>query len=83
MIWKLTYLSNEEIVEGNSVVVNLSRRGVVNQVLLPNSQAAMAFACAESGGFVLRLDDGDLQLWAKADEDLEFVCRKRDDRDAT
>ena len=72
-----TYLTGEPIEVGDRVLVNKLYPGVVEYLLDAGSEAASQHGCSESGGIVLKFDNGHLQLWVRADEDLEFVsCRE-------
>jgi hypothetical protein len=71
------YMSGEVVREGDIVTV-INKLAVVERILSERSQDARDFACFNTGGLVLRFDDGDLQVWRSVDEDLEFLRRKND-----
>lgn len=59
----------------NDVVLTPPDRMAHVQFLLePNSQLADAYS-APKGGIVLEFDDGDHQMWPKADEDMQLIRR--------
>jgi hypothetical protein len=72
-------MSGEVVQEGDIVVV-IDKRAVVERILSKRSQDARNFACFDTGGLLLRFDDGDVQVWRSVDEDLAFLRRKGDDR---
>jgi hypothetical protein len=49
------------------------KEGVIEEIFSAMTQRAMDFKCAETGGLLLRFEDGDLQVWPYVNEDLVFV----------
>ncbi|MCX7386348.1 MAG: hypothetical protein NTX48_06745 [Planctomycetales bacterium] len=70
------YLTGEPMQTGDRIIANHNQPGVVEYILAAESDEASIHGCLVSGGFMLRFDNGDSQLWVAADEDLEFVSRK-------
>ena len=74
MIKAATYMSSEAIRENDHVLCG-SIRGTVIQVMSPGSVQAAAHDCHETGGFLIQLANGHVQLWMRADEDLILLGR--------
>ena len=70
------YPTGEPIQAGDRILVNRNRPGVIQYVLAAGSEEASQHGCLTTGGFMLSFDNGGLQLWPAADEDLEFVSRR-------
>jgi hypothetical protein len=68
------YKSGEAVREGDLVVV-AGKRAVIERLFSERSAAAQDFACFETGGLMLKFEDGDVQVWPAVDEDLEFRGR--------
>ncbi len=73
------YYKTGEIVREGDLVVVAGKRAVVECLFSELSDAARDFACFETGGLMLRFEDGDVQVWTTTDEDLEY--RGRSDAD--
>jgi hypothetical protein len=72
---KFQYLSGEEVLEGDRIVV-VTKEGTISNVFLPGTDGSKDYDCWDTGGVLIKFDDGDLQLWPKTDEDLKFIQRK-------
>lgn len=68
------YKSGEVVWEGDLVMV-VRKPAVIERVFSERSSDAQDFACFETGGLLLRFEDGDVQVWTAVDEDLEFRRR--------
>lgn len=68
------YKSGEVVQEGDVVTV-VGKRAIVERVFSAGSRGAQDFACPETGGLLLKFEDGDVQVWPSVDEDLEFRGR--------
>ena len=77
--FKLRYIDGREIRRGDRVLVDRTRQAVVSAILYPGSKEARDHSCPE-GGIFLDFNDGDAQVWPRADEDLEFL-RGQDEGD--
>jgi hypothetical protein len=69
------YFNGVAIHEGDIVLLT-GLRGLVEMIMQPGTDAARDYNCAATGGFLLKFENGDLQLWKEADEDLQFVSRQ-------
>lgn len=65
------YKSGERVEEGDLVTV-VGKKAIVARVFSEHSRDAQDFACFETGGLMLKFEDGDIQVWSTVDEDLEF-----------
>lgn len=68
------YKSGEAVQEGDIVAV-VGKRATVESVFPERTSEARDFACFETGGLLLKFEDGDLQVWRWVNEDLEFQGR--------
>jgi hypothetical protein len=73
---KYFYIDGREVLCNDTVLVRPNRRAWVQFLLEPGSPLAEAYS-SPLGGFVLRFEDGDHQLWHNADEDIQLVRRAR------
>ena len=71
-----SYLTGEAIEVGDRILVDKRKSGVVEYLIEAGSEPALLHGCPKTGGIMLKFDNGDLQMWVRADEDLEFVSRK-------
>jgi hypothetical protein len=72
---KLRYLSGEEVLAGDRIVV-VTKEETIWNVFLPGTDGSKHYNCWDTGGVLIKFDDGDLQLWPKTDGDLKFIKRK-------
>ncbi len=70
----LCYLDGSPVREKDEVVVRPDRSAYVKLILPPGSKLAHDYSSPE-GGFVLEFQDGDCQVWNKADEDIRLIRR--------
>jgi len=68
------YAGGGTVLEGDIVSV-AGKQAVVERVFSKGTRDARDFACLETGGLLLRFEDGDIQLWPWVNEDLEFRSR--------
>jgi hypothetical protein len=68
------YSCGSSVRDGDRIVV-AQANGTIEAILQPHTQEARDYDVFESGGLLLRFDNGDLQLWPEPDEDLIFVSR--------
>lgn len=66
------YTSGEEVLTGDKITV-ASKPGTIEKILSPQTQDATDFSCPDTGGLLIKFDDGDLQVWPDVDEDLILV----------
>lgn len=59
----------------NDEVVVANQRAVVANIFEKGSSIANDYSCFETGGILLSFENGDLQLWPFANEDLVLVRR--------
>jgi hypothetical protein len=65
--------SDGSLVKVGDVILVINKPGRIEQILEKGTSEAEAYHCYDSGGLLIRFDDGDLQLWPETDEDLVFV----------
>lgn len=68
------YKNGTELKKGDVVMVNEKIKGYIESVLIQDSKEATNYACKE-GGFVVALDNGDMQVWPETDEDIQLLHR--------
>lgn len=59
------------------VLIDRTQYAWVEEVLIPGTQKAHDYACPE-GGFILRFQDGGIQVWPYPDEDICLIERGQD-----
>lgn len=69
------YSEGELVCEGDIVLI-VNKRAVIERVMAKHSRDAQDYACSETGGLLLKFEDGDLQVWPHVNEDLRLVQRK-------
>lgn len=74
IVTKYYYTDGQEVMVNDVVLTPPNRPARVQFLLEPGSQLANAYS-APNGGIVLEFDDGDHQMWPKADEDMQFIRR--------
>jgi len=68
------YHTGELIRDGDLVAV-AGKRAVIDRVISERTRESQDFSCFETGGLLIKFEDGDLQLWPDVDEDLQFLKR--------
>lgn len=63
-------------VQLGDVIIAASQPAKIEMILIPGTIDAQNFSCADTGGLLLKFDNGDMQLWPSVNEDLELVRRK-------
>jgi hypothetical protein len=71
---KYHYSDGREVVINDVVLAPRNKSARVKIILEPDSSLAHAYS-SPIGGIVLEFDDGDVQVWPEADEDLQFIRR--------
>jgi hypothetical protein len=74
-VFKICYLSGDQVRDNDRVLVYPSRPAVVEAVLRPGTKLARNYYVEKEGGFLLRFDDGDIQVWDTVDSQIELVGR--------
>lgn len=74
MMKTFRYTIGEEVLLGDRIEV-AGKPGTIEGIFGPETQEAAAYFCRETGGLLIEFDDGDLQVWLDANEDLIFVRR--------
>ncbi len=82
MVWNTTettmsiplYVNGRTVQEKDKVLVHPRRVARVKLLLPQGSDLAKAYSCPE-GGFVLEFEDGDCQVWARTDADIQLLKR--------
>lgn len=69
------YCSGIPIYKGDAIAVG-ELRGTVEELLVKGTSAAENYRCLDTGGLLLRFENGDLQVWPYMNEDLKLLQRK-------
>jgi len=67
------YSNGDEVTIGERVLVNRTRIGIVKKIFEAFTEDAKDWSCNETGGVLITFDDGDPQVWAILDEDIEKI----------
>ena len=74
---RFTYLGGTRVLVGD-VVMAANKQASIEKVIQPRSKDAKDFNCEMTGGLLLAFEDGDLQLWPSANEDLVLMHRGKE-----
>lgn len=69
------YSNGVPIDEGDAITV-IKKHGSVDRIFAPKTDDAKDFCCFDTGGILLRFEDGDLQVWPHVNEDLVLLKKK-------
>lgn len=75
--FQLVYRSGEHVRAKDKVLVYPQRPAVVEAVLKPGTALACNYSVEKEGGFILRFNDGNLEVWMRAEDEIELVARGR------
>ena len=75
-IFELRYRDGSEVRKNDRVLVYPKRHAVVEAILRPGSKRARDYDVDKEGGFILRFDDGDVQVWLSAQDEIELIRRQ-------
>ncbi len=72
--FEIFYSDGSELLKGDIVLINGKKKGQIEGIILPGTKEASDYSCDE-GGFIVVFEDGDVQVWPDADEDIQLVQR--------
>ena len=72
------YDDGSPILPGDHVVVCDTKDATVDRVLKPLTPEARSYGCQDTGGILLAITGGGLELWTRVDEPLDLVSRARE-----
>lgn len=71
----LRYSTGEQMQKGDKVIINSQLVAVVEEVLEPNTPLACDYYVEDTGGFLLRYDDGQFEVWTHVEQEITFLER--------
>jgi hypothetical protein len=70
------YCSGQRVETGDIIVV-IGKRGIVDKIFPAQTAEARDWSCFDTGGLLLKFEDGDLQVWPWINEDLKLIARTK------
>ena len=71
----LRYSDGSELRENDKVLINDKHIGHIDAILIPGTEKSFQYSC-EEGGFIVILENGDVQVWPDTDEDISLLERQ-------